>query len=284
MPAKADAMPETTVGKVTLADLRELKRAGRKFAMLTAYDYILAVLAQRAGVHSLLIGDSMGCVVLGQENTQSVPLELMLTLGRAVRRGAPDVYLIGDIPYQAAAAGADAVLDAARRFRDEVGCDAVKMEVTRGDAAVIEKLAAESIETIAHLGLRPQSVTRPEEYRAQARDEPAMRELAGDAQRMEACGAAMILLEAVPPQAARAVLDAVRVPVVGCGAGPECDGHVVVTHDMLGLATTRPPRFVPVLANVAGMIEEAMRAYVAQIAAGVYPRPEHAYSMRRGAS
>lgn len=270
--------------RITLATLRQLKAAGRRFVMLTAYDYPTAACAQAAGVHALLIGDSMGTVLLGHANTRTVPLALMLTLGEAVRRGAPRVYLVGDMPYESLTAGIAAAVDAARRFRDEAGCDAVKCEAASGDDKLLAALVQAGIESIAHLGLRPQQVTTPDGYRAQARDAASIAALVADARRMEAAGAAMLLLEAVPDEASQAVVAAVKVPVVGCGAGPACDGHVVVTQDMLGLSSIRPPRFVPHLANVGRITEDAMRQYVEAVVSRTYPGPEHVYRMRRMAS
>ena len=267
--------------RVDLALLRRMKAEGRKFSMLTAYDYCTAAAAQSAGVHSLLVGDSMGTVVLGHDNTRQVPLSMMVTLAAAVRRGAPRVYLVGDMPFEAMVGGDDAVVAAALRFRDEAGCDAVKFEAEWRHAVLVEKLSAAGIETIAHLGLRPQSVLTPDGYRAQAREEASIAELVAGAKRMVESGAVIILLEAVPNEASSAVVDAVQVPVIGCGAGPACDAHVVVTHDMLGLGNIKPPRFVPVYADVAATIESAMRSWVTEIDSGVYPGKKHVYGMRR---
>jgi 3-methyl-2-oxobutanoate hydroxymethyltransferase len=274
-------MPTSTAKHVDLAFLRRRKAQRHKFAMLTAYDYPTAAAAQAAGVHSLLIGDSMGCVVLGHENTRRVPLNLMITLGEAVRRGAPDVYLVGDLPFESMLAGDQSVLAASKRFLDEAGCDAVKFEAGSEDDRLVAKLAEAGIETIAHLGLRPQSVVSPEGYRAQAREEPAIEVLTADARRMVDAGAAMLLLEAIPNEAAQAVVSAVDVPVIGCGAGPACDGHVVVTHDLLGIGTFRPPRFVPVLANLGDKMQDAMRRWVAAIEDQSYPAPQHVYGMKK---
>jgi 3-methyl-2-oxobutanoate hydroxymethyltransferase len=267
--------------RIDLAHLCRMKAEGRKFAMLTAYDYPTAVAAQAAGVHSLLIGDSMGCVVLGHDNTRNVPLDLMITLGEAVRRGAPHVYLVGDMPYESMRGGDEAVLTAAKRFRDEAGCDGVKFEADTDHHRLVAKLTKADIETIAHLGLRPQTVTSPEGYRAQARDENGIKRLVADARRMVDAGAVMLLLEAVPNEASQAVVAAVNVPVIGCGAGPACDAHVVVIHDMLGMGARRPPRFVPVLDNFGERMENAMRRWVVAIEEGAYPAPEHAYQLKK---
>lgn len=265
---------------ITLATLRARKAAGEKFAMLTAYDYPTAVLAERAGVDSLLVGDSLATVLLGEPNTRAAPLALMVPLAAAVRRGAPHVFLVGDLPYETLAGSMEVTCDAARDFV-AVGCDAVKLEAGPDDTNRVAALATAGITTIAHLGLRPQQVLTPDGYRAQARDAPGIAALVAAAQRMVAAGAAMILLEAVPDEAAAAVVAGVPVPVIGCGAGAACDGHVVVTQDLLGLSLARPPRFVPVLAQLADTIEQALRQFVGDIAAGRYPGPQHMYSLRR---
>ncbi len=270
--------------RVTLEDLRRMKAAGEKFAMLTAYDYPTAAAAEAAGVHSLLIGDSLACVVLGHENTRGVSLELMIELGKAVRAGAPHVYFVGDVPFKAMQAGDEGVLSAAERFTREAGCDAVKFEADRSHEKLVEELARRHVETIVHLGLRPQQIESPDGYRAQARDVDAIEQLVRDVKLLVDAGAAMVLLEAVPNEASQAVAAAVDVPLIGCGAGPACDGHVVVTHDMLGIGAIRPPRFVPVLAQVGRVTQEAMRQYVTMIVEGRYPAAEHVYPMRRQAA
>ncbi len=272
--------PTQVPAHIDLACLRSMKAAGRKFAMLTAYDYPTAALAQVAGVHALLIGDSLATVLLGHPNTRPAPLDLMIVLGEAVRRGAPNVYFVGDMPYEALSGGTERTLTAARRFRDEAGCDAVKLEVKSRDHELVGRLAQAGIDTIAHLGLRPQDVLYPDGYRAQARDADAVAALVAEARRMVDSGAVMLLLEAVPNEASQAVVAAVNVPVIGCGAGPACDGHVLVTQDLLGMSAGRPPRFVPVLARVGEIMEDAMRRYVQDIVEGRYPRPEHVYGMR----
>ncbi len=274
------SVESTDVQRVRLADLRKMKAEGRKFAMLTAYDHPTATMAQDAGVHSLLVGDTLACVILGHSDTRAAPLALMVVLAEAVRRGAPNVYLIGDMPYEALAGSDEVALAAARRFRDEAGCDGVKFEAESHHGRRMERLASAGFETIAHLGLRPQKVATPDGYRAQARDPDAIAELVADARRMVDAGASMVLLEAVPNEASQAVLAAVSVPVIGCGAGPACDGHVLVTHDMLGISPTRPPRFVPVLAEVGNICREAMRRYVQDVTSGAYPDAQHVYGMR----
>lgn len=273
-------MPAALSEKIDLSFLRACKAAHRKFAMLTAYDHPTAQLAQNAGVHVLLIGDSLGNVLLGHPTTRTVPFELMLVLSEAVRRGAPRAYVMGDMPFEQMQRGDDAVILAARRFRDDAGCDGVKFEATTANVRLVEQLANAEIQTTVHLGLRPQSIDRPEDYRVQARDDATIERLAEDAQTLVNAGAALVLLEAVPPEASAAVASAVGVPVIGCGAGPACDGHVVVTQDMIGLSAVPPPRFVPRHAAVGETISAAMSRWVAEIESGAYPAPEHTYRMR----
>ncbi len=268
--------------RVTLDEIRRWKSEQRKFAVLTAYDFPTAAAAHAAQIPSLLVGDTLGCVVLGHPNTRAVALDLMIPLASAVRRGAPLAWLIGDMPYESTLGGSATMVAAAERFCAEAGCDAVKFECEEGFEAHVAAIAARGIDVIAHLGLRPQSVQTPQGYRAQARTDGEVANLVDDCRRAVDAGASVLLLEAIPPEAAQAVVDATSVPVIGCGAGPACDGHVVVTHDMLGFTLTRPPKFVPVLARLNQTIETAMRDYAAQIADGRYPGPEHAYSMRPG--
>ncbi len=275
----ATALTQT---RITLETLRGMKAAGRKIAMLTAYDYPTAALAQAAGVHGLLIGDSLSTVILGHESTRSAPFELMVILAEAVRRGAPNVFFIGDMPYEVVAAGEDRMLAAALRYRDEAGCDAVKIEVQPEQEHLVRRLAQAGVPTIAHLGLLPQQVMTPDGYRAQARDWVGIDHLVEVARRMVSAGAAMLLLEAVPAEAGQAVCEATDVVVIGCGAGPACDGHILVTQDMLGLGPERTPRFVPKLASLKETMLGAMRRYVDDIVARAYPGPEHTYGMRAG--
>lgn len=269
-----------TRNRLTLEDFRRMKCAREKFSMLTAYDFPTAAAAERAGVHSLLVGDSAANVVLGLATTREIRLDYLITIAAAVRRGAPRTYLIGDVPFESMQAGPDGLLRAAERFCGEAGCDAVKFEAETRDDRLVAALAGAGYTVIAHLGLRPQTVLTPDGYRAQARDAASIAQLVDDCRRMVDAGAPMLLLEAVPNEASQAVIDATDVPVIGCGAGPACDGHVVVTHDLLGFSATRPPKFVPVLADMNTYVEEALRRYVESIDAGAYPAPQHVYPLR----
>lgn len=268
--------------KVTLSTLAEYKRAGRKFAVLTCYDYSHALIQEEAGVEVILVGDSAAQVLLGHPTTLPITMDFMVTLAAAVRRGAPSPLLIGDMPYLSFNISIPEAIRNAGRFMAEAGCDAVKIE---GDGRLVDTVAAmsaASIPVVAHLGLRPQAVHLAGGYRAQSRTADAARALIADAQALAAAGAAMILVEAVPPEPAQRIARTVDVPVIGCGAGAGCDGHVVVLHDMLGLSAGPAPRFIRRYADLRTDIGRAVREYISDIQSGKYPAAEHGYSMLPG--
>ncbi len=272
----------STRDKVTLTTLLERKRSHQKFAVLTCYDYTHALIEEEAGVDAILVGDSAAQVILGHSTTLPATMDFLVTLAGAVRRGAPGAFLIGDMPYLSYHVNVEDAIRNAGRFMAEAGCDAVKVEVDGGMVATVEALARASIPVCAHLGLRPQAVHMAGGYRAQARDAESARRLIGDARAMEQAGACLLLLEAVPPEPARIVSEGTRLPVIGCGAGPACDGQVVVLHDMVGLTNGAAPRFVKRYADMRTEMARAIGAYLAEIRSGVYPATEHWYSMTAG--
>jgi len=264
--------------KFTLADLRAARMDGRKVAMLTCYDYTTARLMQEAGIRALLVGDSAANVILGHESTIPITLEFMITLAAAVRRGAPKALLVADMPFGSYAESTRAGVKNVIRMVQLSGCDCVKLEVTARHAALIGKLSDAGVAVMAHLGLRPQSVNLLGGYRTQGRTANEAQELVRTAILLQRAGAAALLLEAVPPQVSQAVVEATEIPVIGCGAGPACHGHVVVTHDALGL-TPSAPRFVPMLADLASPVKAAFADYLRQVESGQYPAAGHVYEM-----
>jgi 3-methyl-2-oxobutanoate hydroxymethyltransferase len=264
--------------KVTLSDIRALRGSGKRMAMLTCYDYTTARLMHEAGVPLILVGDSAASVILGHPSTLPVSLSFMIEITAAVRRGAPDAFLIADMPFgsyhESTAQGVRNVV----RMLKKSGCDAVKLEVAASQAELVRILADSGVAVIAHLGLKPQSVGLLGGYRFQGRTAAEAREIVALALQMEAAGAAGILLEAVPPEVAKAVVDKTYVPVMGCGAGPSCHTSVIVTQDGLSLTPSRP-RFVPALADLGGPLKEAFAKYAQAVSDGTYPAPEHAYVM-----
>ncbi len=270
--------PSPPARKFTLADLRAARRDGRKVAMLTCYDFTTARLMHEAGVPALLVGDSAANVILGHPTTLPVPLSFMIELAAAVRRGAPLSLLVADMPFGSYQASVARAVSNVTRMLQRSGCDCVKMEVAAGHARLVRTLADAGVAVVAHFGLRPQSVGLLGGYRFQGRTADEAGKIVRLAKRMEKAGAAALLLEAVPADVATAVIEATELPVIGCGAGPACHGHVFVTHDAIGL-TPNAPRFVPSLGDLAGPMKAAFGEYVRQVAAGEYPAAEHGYRM-----
>ena len=268
--------------KITLATLRAMKRDRKPITMLTAYDYPTAQIEEAAGVECILVGDSAAQVVLGHNSTLPITVDFLVTLAGAVRRGAPSAYVIGDMPYMSYHVNHEEAIRNGGRFMAEAGCDCVKVEGDGRLADTIHKMAAATIPVMVHLGLRPQAVHQFGGYRAQGRDATAAQRLVADAKLLEEAGACAILLEAVPAEPARLIAESTELPVIGCGAGPYCDGHVVVFHDMAGLSEGTPPRFVKQYEDLRGVVRRAVDQYVGDIRSRAYPAAEHVYSMRSG--
>lgn len=263
--------------KLTLASLQKMKRDGAPISMLTAYDYPSAQILEEAGVECILVGDSAAQVVLGHNSTLQIDVDFLVTLAAAVRRGAPSAYLVGDMPYMSYHVNHEEAIRNAGRFMRDAGCDCVKIEGDRRIAKTIKRMSAATIPVMAHLGLRPQAVHQLGGYRAQGRDADGAQRLIDDARRLEDAGACALLLEAVPPEPAQAIAEATELPVIGCGAGPHCDGHVLVLHDMLGISEGLLPRFVKQYGNVRTDIRNAVDGYLSEVRSGKYPAPEHTY-------
>lgn len=268
--------------KITLSTLMARKRQRRPITMLTAYDFPTAQIEEAAGVDSILVGDSAAQVVLGYDSTLPITMGFLVTIAAAVRRGAPRVFLVGDMPYLSFNVNPEEAIRNAGRFMAEAGCDCVKIEGDARIAETVRLMSAATIPVMVHLGLRPQAVHQFGGYRAQGRMAEAAQRLIDDAKLLEEAGACALLLEAVPPEPAKIIAESTRLPVIGCGAGPHCDGHVVVFHDMVGLTNTPLPRFVKRYADARGMIREAVDGYVADIVQGRYPAAEHCYQMESG--
>ena len=262
---------------VSITDLRKAKEAGEKFAMLTAYDYLSAQILDQAGIPVILVGDSLGNVMLGYDTTVPVTADEMIHHTRAVVRGAPTAIVVGDLPFGTYQAGPEQALATSIRFLKETGCNAVKLE---GGGRTIEstRLLVESgIPVMGHLGLTPQSVNQFGGFRVQGRGDDDRARILADALALQDAGAFSIVLEAVPSDLAAEVTDALDIPTIGIGAGADCDGQVLVWHDMLGLTTGRLPRFVKQYVDLRSQITDAVKAYAHEVADGEYPAPEHTY-------
>ncbi len=262
--------------KFTMADLRAARESGAKVPMLTCYDYTTARVMQEAGVPALLVGDSAANVILGHPTTLPIPLEFLIELTAAVRRGAPKCLIMGDMPFGSYQASVAQGVKNVVRMVQLSGCDCVKIEAAGSHLRLVRRLSDAGIAVIAHVGLRPQSIGLLGEFKAQGRTAVEAERIIDSSSRLARAGAAAILLEAVPPDVSAAVVEAVSVPVIGCGAGPACHGYVFVAQDALGL-TPRKPKFVPVLGDLATPMLEAYRTYVRLVDGGKYPAAEHNY-------
>ena len=268
--------------KKGLIDFRRMKEQGEKLTWLTAYDYPTATFEEAAGIDMILVGDSMGNCVYGYPSgTIPVTMDMCIVHCQAVRRGAPNTFVMGDMPFGSYQTTPDDAVRSAVRFLKEAEVDAVKLEGGRRITPMIRAIVDAGMVLCGHIGLTPQSTGQFGGYKAQGRTAESAMEVIKDARAVRDAGAAMLLLEAVPNEASQAVVSAVDVPVIGCGAGPACDGHVCVTQDMLGIGGIRTPRFVPVLARLGETTRAAMRRWVEDIENESYPAPEHVYGMRK---
>ncbi len=264
---------------VTTRDFRLKKQRGEVLTMLTAYDYPTALAIDQAGIDSILVGDSLGMVVLGYENTLPVTMEDMLHHCRAVARGAQYALLIGDMPFMSyQASPADAVRNAGR-FLQEAGMNAVKLEGGREVLPSIEAIVNAGIPVMGHLGLTPQSVHQLGGFRAQGLSVSAAKKLLEDAQALQAAGCFAMVLESVPWQLADFISQRLEIPTIGIGAGGGCDGQVLVTHDLLGLFDRFTPRFVKKYAALHQDLARAFSAYKSDVESGDFPAEEHTVSM-----
>jgi len=259
---------------VTLTRLREMKRTGEKIACLTAYDASFAALLEDAGVEVLLVGDSLGMVIQGQDSTIPVTIADMIYHARCVRRGAGRALVIVDMPFMSYATTAQAVGNAARLMQ-EGGAHMVKLEGARVE--VIEQITRHGIPVCAHLGLLPQSVHKFGGYRVQGREPDAAQTIYAHAMELQAAGADLLVLESVPRALADRITSALDIPTIGIGAGPGCDGQVLVLYDALGITPGHRPKFSKDFLEEASSVSQAVQIYVRSIKTGAFPGPEQSF-------
>lgn len=262
---------------VTVRDIRAFKDRGEKFAMLTAYDALSARLLDEAGIPILLVGDSLGMVVLGHDTTLPVTVEDMVHHTAAVGRGVSDAMIVGDMPFMSYQGSTEDGIRNAGRLIKEGGAHAVKLEGGGRVLDIVARLSDAGIPVMGHLGLTPQSVNQFGGYRVQGRDAENAERILADAKDLEAAGIFSLVLEAVPADLAADVTRSLSIPTIGIGAGPHCDGQVLVFHDFLGITTGRAPRFVKRYAALADEITRAARSFASEVRSGTYPGPEHSY-------
>jgi 3-methyl-2-oxobutanoate hydroxymethyltransferase len=265
------------LNKVTTAVIRDMKQKKQKVAMLTAYDYGMAMVVDEAGIDIILVGDSLGMVVLGYDSTLPVTMEDMIHHTRAVCRGTKRAMVLGDMPFMSYQASVDQAVLNAGRFLQEAGAHGVKLEGGREVAEVTRRIASAGIPVMAHLGLTPQSVHQLGGYKVQGKGDTAARRMIEDAQILEEAGAFAVVLECVPVQLAREITESLTISTIGIGAGVHCDGQVLVVNDMLGTFERFKPKFVKQYANMNSQMKDAVRQYCDEVRTGAFPDDAHSF-------
>ena len=265
--------------KVTTFKLREMMARGEKITVLTCYDYSMAKMLDQAGIEILLVGDSLGNVLLGYDSTIPVTMEDMLIHTKAVSRGAQNAMVVADMPFMSYQVSVEESVRNAGRFLQEAGANAIKLEGGREISQTIKAINDAGIPVMGHLGLTPQSINKLGGYRVQGRDEATARLILNNALALQDAGVFSIVLECVPAPLAKMVSERIDVPTIGIGAGAGCDGQVVVIHDLLGLYSTVSPKFAKKYANLHSTILEAVGRYKSEVREGLFPGPEHSFDM-----
>jgi 3-methyl-2-oxobutanoate hydroxymethyltransferase len=265
--------------KVTVHDIQKAKQEKRKLVMMTAYDYPFGLMADEAEVDLVLVGDSLGMVVMGLEGTVGVTLEDMIHHIKAVMRGCKTALVVGDMPFMSYNTSIREAIANAGRLMKEGGCDVVKLEGGVHFAPVVESIVKAGIPVQGHIGLTPQTASALGGFKMQGKDATAAKQIIDDAKAIEAAGAFSIVLEAVPAPLGRLIAETVKVPIIGIGAGPGVDGQVLVTHDMVGLFDRFVPKFVKQYTKIRPVILDALRAYKQEVVEVKFPAPEHSFKM-----
>jgi 3-methyl-2-oxobutanoate hydroxymethyltransferase len=262
----------------TVLDVQRFKDEHRRFAMLTAYDFLSARILDEAGIPILLVGDSLGMVMLGYTTTLPVTLDDMLHHAKAVARGARQALLVGDMPFMSYQTSTEQAITSAGRFLQEAGMHAIKLEGGGPSIEITRRLTETGIPVMGHLGLTPQFVHQMGGFKVQGKTESQAGRILSDARSLEQAGAFSVVLEGVPSELATRITRSLHIPTIGIGAGPGTDGQVLVFHDMLGLTTGKAPKFVKRYANLAEEITRAASRYIEEVGNGSFPGPEHEYS------
>lgn len=267
--------------KVTIPELHNKKKEGKKITMLTAYDYPVAKLVDEAGIDMILVGDSLGMVVLGYDSTVPVTMDEMIHHCKAVRRGTRYAFLVGDMPFMSFQTSEEEAVRNAGRFLKEAGCDAIKLETAEPRVLKVTKAIIESgIPVLGHLGLTPQSATKLGGLKVQGKDADAAKKIVDSALALEEAGCFAVVLECIPDKLAKIITKDLGIPTIGIGAGADCDGQVLVINDMIGLFERFLPKFVKQYAKLAPKILEAIKQYREEVEAGKFPGAEHTFGMK----
>jgi 3-methyl-2-oxobutanoate hydroxymethyltransferase len=268
---------QSKITRETILDIKKMKMQGEKITMLTAYDYTMASILDESNIDVLLVGDSLGNVILGYDSTLPVTMEDMLHHTKAVSRAVKNAMIVADMPFLSYQISPEAALANAGRFLKEADAQAVKLEGGREFAEVVHKITCAGIPVMAHLGLTPQSVHQLGGYKVQGKKEDAAEIMMQDAKILEEAGAFSVVLECVPEKLAAEITGSLSIPTIGIGAGVSCDGQVLVVNDMLGMYERMTPKFVKKYANLNLEIRNAVKAYIAEVKQGKFPDNEHSF-------
>jgi len=275
-------MSDEKIPKITIPYLLAKKRQGEKIVALTAYDFPTAKIVDEAGIEMILVGDSLGMVVLGYKNTIPVTMEEMIHHTRAVARAARRPLIVGDMPYFSFHLSAEETVRNASRFLKEAGAQAVKIEgASKKRLKLIEALIEAEIPVMGHVGLTPQSIYHLGRFKVKGKEIEEAKQILRDAKNLEKAGVFAIVLECVPMELAREITQRVEVPTIGIGAGPHCDGQILVFHDLVGYANGYLPKFVRRYADIHGILDKAVKEYIADVLRGKFPGDSHSYHIKK---
>jgi 3-methyl-2-oxobutanoate hydroxymethyltransferase len=265
--------------KVSILDLLTKKKDGKKITMLTAYDFAMASFIDQVGIDMVLVGDSLGMVVLGYDSTVPVTMDEMIHHCKAVRRGTRYAFLVGDMPFMSYNISLEEGIRNAGRFLKEAGCDAVKLEGGTEVAETVQAIVQAGIPVVAHIGLTPQTAGKLGGFKVQGKDLASAQGLLDSALVLEKAGACAVVMECIPDKLAGIISRSLKIPTIGIGAGPECDGQVLVTNDLLGLFEKFTPKFVKQYTKLFPKIKEVIDIYKQEVEGGLFPGPEHCFPM-----
>ena len=268
---------QTKISRKTILDIKKMKTQGEKITMLTAYDFGMASILDESDIDILLVGDSLGNVVLGYDTTLPVTMEDMIHHTRAVARGSVKALIVADMPFLSYQVSQEAALANAGRFLKEGNAQAVKLEGGREHAEIVRKMTLSGIPVMAHLGLTPQSVHQLGGYKVQGKKEDAAEKMMKDAVILEEAGAFSVVLECVPEKLAAEITRILSIPTIGIGAGVQCDGQVLVINDLLGISDRFTPKFVKKYANLNSEIKKAVKNYIGEVQNSNFPDSEHSF-------
>ncbi len=266
--------------KVTIPILHQMKQEGQKITMLTAYDYPFALLVDKAKIEIVLVGDSLGNVVLGYESTIGVTMDEMLHHAKAVKRAVKRAFLIGDMPFMSYNVNTEKAIENAGRFLKEAGCEAVKLEGGLEVAETVSCIVKAGISVLGHIGLTPQTVSKLGGYKVQGKEAKKAKKMINSAKKLEEAGCFALILECIPETLAKIITSELNIPTIGIGAGPHCDGQVLVVHDLLGMSAGFKPKFVKNYANLSKDITSAIESFKKEVKENKFPSREYSFHMK----